>query len=251
MGNIFKPVSYFMRLGLAWFWFFISFLIGCLLLPFFWKKPNLSHYIGKLFYLGAHRFWNANLILLNRENLTKHSPCIYVLNHQSNLDIHTMSNIYPKNTVLIGKKEILWMPIFGQFFYGTGHILLNRQNRSQSVAALQWVANEIVSRKVNVWIFPEGHRNHGAEKMLDFKKGAFRIAIQAQVPIVPIVHQHLSRYFDPKNFRIGSQNIYAKVLDPISTKGLTPKDCDQLMAQVRHKMEAALAEINAMPIENL
>ncbi len=251
MGKLLKTPEYLIRLGLSWFWFFFTFGSCCLLLPFRWKDPMLSYLSARMLYWGTRKFLKIKIDIINEERIDANRPCVFVCNHQSNIDILTMCRVYPKNAVLIGKKELFWVPVFGQFFYGSGHILLNRQNRAQSVEALQWVANEIHKRSVSVWIFPEGHRNRGAEKMLDFKKGAFRIAIQAQVPIVPIVHQHLSRYFDPSKKLIGSQKIYMKVLEPIQTKGLTAKDTDSLMTLVRQKMEAAMAEINAMPIEKI
>ncbi len=251
MEIFFRSLNYFVRLGLAWLWFLISFFISCLLLPFAWKNPNLSFVAGKILYIGASRLLRFQLVILNHERIDLNTPCIFIANHQSNLDVFTMSTLYQKNTVLIGKKELLWVPIFGIFFYGSGHILLNRQSKTQSVADLQWLAKEVVRRKINVWVFPEGHRNKGSAQMLDFKKGAFRLAIESQVPIIPIVHQHLSRYFDRAEKKIGGQKIYAQVLEPVPTKGMTVKDCDSLMRSVRQKMEEGLAEINAMPIEKI
>lgn len=246
-----KALIFYLKLALAWLWFLVAFLVGTLILPFRWRDPSVGVIVGSILNWGATRILKIRIVVENRAALTAHQPCIYVGNHQHNLDIQTLSGVYPPNTVVIGKKELRWIPILGFFFMGSGHILLDRANRSSSVASLVAVAEEMRRRHLSVLIFPEGHRAKGAMHMLPFKKGAFRLAIQTQTPIVPILHQHLSTYYDFREKRVGGVEIHVRVLDPISTKGLTDRDVDRLMHDVRARMETGLAELNARPVAKI
>ena len=110
------------------------------------------------------------------------------------------------------------------------------------MAGLESAREAIEKRGVSVWIFPEGTRNRGAAHMLPFKKGAFHLAIAAQVPIVPIVQQHVLSYFDLWRLRFRTGPVTVRVLDPIPTIGMRMADVPKLMADVRAKMDAALAQ---------
>ena len=98
----------------------------------------------------------------------------------------------------------------------------------------------------SVYIFPEGTRSYyDHPDLLSFKKGAFHLAIQAQVPIVPVVAANYSNVlsFKKKIFRMGI--IPAKVLKPIETKGKTKEDVDDLLKLVRDRMLEELKSITA------
>ena len=100
------------------------------------------------------------------------------------------------------------------------------------------------SKRQSVYIFPEGTRSYyDKPDMLPFKKGAFHLAVQAQVPIVPIVVANYSNILSIRRriFRAGS--IPIKVLPPIETKGMETKDVDELCIRVREAMMKVLVEI--------
>ena len=123
-------------------------------------------------------------------------------------------------------------------------IFIDRANRKSAVAAFDSVAKHMHSKRQSVYIFPEGTRSYyDKPDMLPFKKGAFHLAIQAQVPIVPIVVANYSNILNirRKIFRAG--RIPIKVLPPIETKGLETKDVDGLCMRVREAMMKALVEI--------
>ena len=155
----------------------------------------------------------------------------------------TMAGMYPWRTVVIGKEVLKWIPFFGLFFIGTGNILINRRDRKNSLAGLAKAAEAIRERNVSVWIFPEGTRNHGRVPLLPFKKGAFYMAIQAQVPVVPIVNDSILKFYDFRKKWIRPANLVIKVLDPIPTLGMTDAGVPSLMARVRDVMEAAQSPV--------
>ena len=112
-------------------------------------------------------------------------PVVYICNHQNTWDMFTLANAMQKNTVTVGKKSLKWMPFFGQMYWLTGNVLIDRKNKNKAKGTIQQTANKIREDKLSIWLFPEGTRSYG-KGILPFKTGAFRTASQAEVPVVPI-----------------------------------------------------------------
>ena len=112
-------------------------------------------------------------------------PVVYVANHQNSYDLFTMSNAVRPGTVSVGKKSLKWIPFFGQMYWLTGNILIDRSNTSKAMDTIAITANKIKNKQLSIWLFPEGTRSRG-RGLLPLKTGAFRTAINAGVPIVPI-----------------------------------------------------------------
>ncbi len=165
-------------------------------------------------------------------------PAVVVINHQSNLDIVLWARFFPAATVVVGKKQIRKIPLFGYIYQGTKNILIDRENAEKARKSLQDAANRIRSERLNVWMAPEGHRNLGLE-MLPFKKGAFHLAIAAQVPILPVLVGPVWTVFDAGRWLNRPGTIRTRVLEPIPTAGLTEADIDALSRRVRATMDAA------------
>jgi lysophosphatidate acyltransferase len=101
------------------------------------------------------------------------------------------------------------------------------------------------SERQSVYIFPEGTRSYyDHPDLLPFKKGAFHLAIQAQVPIVPIVVANYSNVLNMKRKIFTTGRIPIRVLEPISTKGKTKEDVDGLLQEVREKMLSQLKNMH-------
>jgi len=96
-------------------------------------------------------------------------------------------------------------------------------------------------------MFPEGTRSAGAHTLKPFKKGAFHMAIAAQVPVVPVVTASLDRWVDWKRKRISRGTVGVRILPPISTRGMTERDVDALAARVQAAMQEALDQLNQAP----
>lgn len=225
---------YFVRLLFILPWIGLTSFLGiilCLLLPF---NPSLPSYIGRMMAFGALKVLNIKVHYEDLELLTSNNPCIYVSNHQDNLDIIPIGSMVPRRTVSIGKKDILFFPIFGPMYWLSGNILIDRGHKKKALDSLAKAANKIVDKKINVWIMPEGTRSKG-RGLLPFKKGAFFTAIQAQIPITPIVISSYHKGLDLNRWNTG--NIIIKGLSPIETKGKTLEDVTPLLNEVRDLIE--------------
>lgn len=203
------------------------------------KNPKNTWLIARFYSLGLI-ILNIKLELRNKEGFNQNGPTVYISNHQHNLDVFPLGRIVPKNTVSVGKKEILWIPFFGLAYWLAGNVLINRGNRSKAWATMDSAVEALKANKTSLWIMPEGTRSKG-RGVQRFKKGAFYTAIKAQVPIVPVA---ISSYHTNLNLtKFKSGKIVAKVLDPISTKGLTHDDITELSVKCQ--------EIIAKEVEHL
>jgi len=158
-------------------------------------------------------------------------PAILVANHQTNYDVLFAGAIYPRQTVVIGKKELLKTPLFGTFFAATGNVLIDRANHQNAVAGLDKAVEAVRSRGLSIWLFPEGHRSRGAG-LRPFKKGAFHMAIAAGVPVIPIVFSSTDRLINARAKRAPGGLLRIHVLPPVSTEGLAASDAEALKDRV-------------------
>jgi len=134
------------------------------------------------------------------------------------------------------KRELLYSGPFGLMAYLSGTVFVDRSNPTRARASLNNALDYLTDKKIKLWLFPEGTRNEG-ETFLPFKKGAFHMALQAQVPIVPMVISSYSTFYSSKKKRFdnGGQ-VTIQILPPVPTKGLTADDMDKLMESVRKPM---------------
>jgi 1-acyl-sn-glycerol-3-phosphate acyltransferase len=181
------------------------------------------------------------IIVHNRDRMDLTGPFVYLSNHQHNLDIFPGSYLIPKNTVSIGKKSIKYIPFFGQFYWLSGNILIDRSNKKNAFTTLDETVKKIRDQKISVWIMPEGTRSNG-RGLLPFKKGPFVTAVKAQIPIIPIV---ISSYVKKLQFnRWHAGTIIVDVLSPIDTNGIQLSEVGNLKDQVYDLMKNSLNKID-------
>ncbi|PWW77456.1 1-acylglycerol-3-phosphate O [Tuber magnatum] len=177
-------------------------------------------------------------------------PAVFVSNHQSELDIVFLGRVFPKHCSVTAKRSLKYIPFLGWFMALSGTVFIDRANRKSAIAAFDSAIQEIKGNKQSVWIFPEGTRSYFSKpELLPFKKGAFHLAIQAGVPIVPVVVANYSHvlHLQERTFEPGVINV--KVLDPIDTKGLATDDVDALILSTRENMLKQLKLISATGVK--
>jgi lysophosphatidate acyltransferase len=124
-------------------------------------------------------------------------------------------------------------------------VFIDRANRAVSRATFDTAAQTMASERQNVFIFPEGTRSYAEEpKLLPFKKGAFHLAVQAQVPIVPVVCANYNNVLNVKKKRFRPGTIEITVLPPISTKGCTADDVNRLVEKTQKVMLEELIRLS-------
>lgn len=215
---------------------FIGIIVG-ILRPF---DPRNTKVASDLIKWGRH-LAGIRIELKNKEILEQSKPCVYISNHQDNMDIFPGSFTLPSNTVTVGKRSIIFIPFFGQFFWLAGNILINRKNKKSAFGTMDVAANAIREKKISVWVMPEGTRSKG-RGVLPFKKGPFITAIKAQVPVVPIAISTYTKHIDMKKWKAGT--ILIEVLPPIQTAGLKPEDANTIKDQAFQMISTAVKKLD-------
>jgi len=232
---------YTLRVGILGIYLGITGLMGIiisLLRPF---HPNNPYTYTRLVTIFGFRLAGCKLKIKNKRGLTKHKPCLYISNHQSLFDVITCGAMVTPRTVSIGKKSLRWIPFFGQFYWLSGNILIDRSDRKKAIKSMSAATKSLTEKNISVWIFPEGTRSKG-KGLLKFKKGPFYVAIDAQVPIVPIVISSYGKFLDLG--KLNSGKILAEILEPIPTKGKTREDLDDILNESFEKMNNCFNRLN-------
>ncbi len=204
-------------------------LMAALTHPF---QPRMSLYFTKIFPALTLKAIGIELEVRNQQQMYKTYPCVYIANHQHELDLAVHASMVCLPTVSIGKKEIKYIPFFGWLFWLTGQILIDRHHHKNAMESMSFAAEILKKKKVAAWLFPEGTRS-GRKPLQKFKKGAFYLAVQAQLPILPIVASTYYKSVDLNRWKPGK--VIVEVLEPISTLGKTIEDVEELI-QVSHAM---------------
>ncbi|KAF9809834.1 hypothetical protein IEO21_07234 [Rhodonia placenta] len=206
------------------------------------RRLDVFFVVARSFYALASRAVDIKLVVEGAEYLDTH-PAVLVGNHQSMLDILYLGRIFPRQASIIAKKELQWSPLLGQFMSLSGVVWIDRGNNVKAIRSLAAAGETMRSKNLSLWIFPEGTRTlREHSDLLSFKKGAFHIAVQAGVPIVPVVCENYWRLYRKGVFEGGTLKL--KVLPPVSTEGLTSADVHELAERVHAQMVAALREIS-------
>ncbi len=202
-----------------------------ILCSYFSRNGNVLHLMA--------RFW-ANCILwmsrarvrvVGAENLHPGRSYIYMANHQSNADIPVLLGRLPVQFRWLAKAELFKIPIFGGAMRKVGYISIDRSNRKSAFASLETAARTI-RNGTSVMIFPEGTRSRDGS-LLPFKKGGFVLAVDAGVPIVPVILKGTGDIMPKGKIMVRSTSVTMQILEPVETAGYTRKTKDDLLARIR------------------
>lgn len=235
---------FFIKSFLVFIWFVVSCCLTFLVVALRWRSQSNAYFFANVFCNGAAKILGFKIKVTNRDWLFRNKPCVYLGNHQSNFDLIVHGSCCTYETVAVGKRELMWMPLFGFLFYITGNVLLDRKNRDRAIESLDEAARYINEKQISVYMFPEGTRNFGSRTLLPFKKGSFHLAIAAQVPLVPIIAAPLSRVIDVGKKKIYPGIVRMEVLEPIPTTHYTVDTVDELMKITYQKMQDAFDRLS-------
>ena len=212
---------------------FATLVLGLLVIfiSFFIRSGNPVHRIA--------RFWGRSILMVSRikvsvkgmSNIDRSQSYIYMSNHQSNFDIPVLLGHLKIQFRWLAKMELFKIPIFGQAMRKAGYISIDRNNRESAFESLKTAARKI-KNGVSVVIFPEGTRSRDG-KVRAFKKGGFVMALDAGVPIVPIVITGTSSIMTKGHLRINPGKVNMIIHPPIPTSTYSRETKQELMDRVR------------------
>ena len=198
LGSHIRLVSGFVLMAVA---VIIQFTLLLFIAPFERMRIKACNYWGHVVGPMMMRVTGSPVEWVGREKLVPYRPAIYVSNHTSSIDIFLGIWVAPVGTVGVAKKEIVFVPFFGQLYWLSGHLRLDRKNRERAVESLRELAKKILDYNLSIYIWPEGTRSSDG-RLMRFKKGAFHMALQTGLPVIPVVVQGAHRSWEPKKLRI-------------------------------------------------
>ncbi len=205
---------------------------GSILVAMITGRSDLAHGIARVW--GNINLWAAGVKVEVRglENIDPSNSYVYAANHQSLFDIFTLLGKLPVQFRWLAKTELFNIFVLGRAMRAAGYIPIDRGNRRRAFESMS-IAAQRIREGTSVVIFPEGTRSLDGV-LQEFKKGGFILALNSQHPIVPITISGSHRILPKRgSWRIHSGHVVMTVSTPIPTHGLTSRERDELLREVR------------------
>ncbi len=185
---------------------------------------------------AAARNWSRRLVrasgatvkVTGTEGFDAETPHIIVANHQSWFDVFAIAGFLPARLRFVAKAELAKIPIFGPAWVECGHVSIDRKDRASAIHSITEAGRRIREENLSIVLFPEGTRSPDGS-LKPFKKGAFVLAIQSGVPIVPVAVRGSWNVMPKGRFRLRPGPIEVRMGAPISVEGLELADRDTLL----------------------
>ena len=199
------------------------------------RAPHAAHKVSRVWAKMFYILFFVRVKIKNPELVDKNKTYVFISNHLSQLDIPAYA-IACKNTIrFLAKIELTRIPLMGYII----HKLYLSVDRSSSEARRQSMLNmrKSIEEGVSVFICPEGTRNRTNQPLLDFKDGAFRLAIETQVPLAVLTILDSQKLLSPlRPVELAPGTIHAIWDKPIETTGMTEADLPVLKEKARALM---------------
>ncbi|MBV9958852.1 MAG: 1-acyl-sn-glycerol-3-phosphate acyltransferase [Acidobacteria bacterium] len=207
-------------------------IMGSLSLTLSLYDPNgrRQHWCARTWCRMIARTAGARVRVHGAEQIVAGASYVFLSSHQSYMDIPAMLGYLPAQLRIAAKKSLFRIPFMGWHLTRAGHIPIDRSSTQNAVTSLQKSASYLHDG-ICVFIFPEGTRSRDGY-LHSFKKGGFRLALQAGVPIIPVTILGSRQILPPDSiiFRPGAIDMYVDA--PVPTDGLTEADLEGLMQTV-------------------
>lgn len=224
----------FLRFFLMAIWSAVLMVLSPLLIPFFFSR-KVPLFVGRyVFSPVLLPMVGIDLTTHGAENVPQDRPVIFVSNHCSHFDIACLFRALPRYIYFVAKKELLWTPFLGFHLWAAGHILIDRKNRVKAVKSLRKAALKIKGGKC-VTLYPEGTRSTDGE-VEPFKKGAFHLAIDAGVDVVPVHIDGTFKIWPKGRFTIKPGKVVVNIGKPITTADYTKQTSKAFAEKAREEV---------------
>jgi 1-acyl-sn-glycerol-3-phosphate acyltransferase len=228
-------------LGVGWMVVCTPPLLVALLLALPWRALRVR--IGGPFGHAIGRFWlelsGSHIVVQGTEHLDASRPAIYVANHTSTFDILLGIWLSPYNTCGVAKRQILLYPIFGQLWWLSGHLHIDRDSPMRAVASLKELATFMRQNRLGAFIWPEGKRSPDG-RLKQFKKGAFQLAIATGLPVVPIAIEGSQGAWQSRSLRVMRTRLRVTCLPPVDTSSWRTETLSAHVRDIEDRIAAAL-----------
>ncbi|MEZ4317320.1 MAG: lysophospholipid acyltransferase family protein [Myxococcota bacterium] len=216
-------------------------LVCAVLLPSRVARIKTCNYYGKV--TGRLMMWvsGCDLTIVGEEHLDAERPAIYVSNHTSLVDAFLAMFLSPVGTVGVVKKQILYYPFFGQLYFLSGHLRIDRGQSEAARRSFAELADFVRANRLSIYLWPEGTRSRSGQ-LLPFKKGVYHLARQTGLPLVPIVVEGAHEAWVKGSMQVARVPIKITVLPAIDTSGWSDEHMQEHLDEVWQKFRDTLPE---------
>jgi 1-acyl-sn-glycerol-3-phosphate acyltransferase len=205
---------------------FIWFYLPC----FFLQEPNVAKW-----HRFVSRIWmglfltsiGCRFVVRGKHHFNISSAAVVICNHNSLIDVPICTPFLPRANKTIAKKSFIYVPLFG-WIYQFGSVIVDRKNdqsRKESYDAMK----RVLANGLDMLIYPEGTRNKTSEPLKSFYDGAFKLAIETNTPIIPVVLLNTKKILPPYPIMfLKPGKIQLHILSPILTEGHSVASLKQL-----------------------
>lgn len=205
------------------------------------SRRDAQNFSFSVFADSASALIGLQLDVKGEEHLWSHRPAVFIFNHQSKADIIITARLLRRDIAGIGKQEIKKLPVLGKVLEFGGIVYIDRGNSASAIDAMTPLVDAMRNEGKSVVLAPEGTRTI-SPKLGPFKKGAFHLAMQAGVPIVPIVIRNAGDVAPKGDFVFRAATVEVEVLEPVDTSTWDVSTIDQHVDEVRGLFLQALGQ---------
>jgi len=206
-----------------------------LALSLFDRTGRLQHWCARAWSRMIARTALLDVSVSGAGHLRAGESYVFLSTHQSWMDIPVMLGYLPAQLRIAAKREVFQIPFLGWHMRRGGHISINRGSTAEAVASLRRAAGELRGG-VSAFLFPEGTRTRDGS-LQPLKKGGFRLAIEAGLPVVPVAIVGTRRAMPRGSMVLRPVPVEMSIGRPLPTRGLTEADLPALMQAARDEME--------------
>ncbi len=213
------------RLALAWAIFgptaIVVLAAAVVLLP--WRGARVRFSYRAMNLIGPALFWALGIPLdvPRPKDLEPLAPALFVINHTSSLDTLLMISFLPPGTCGVAKREAMWIPLFGQAYWLSGHLLLDRGDRERAKASLARLAAVMKRHRLGAIMSPEGTRSPDG-RLKAFKKGFVHMALATRLPVVPLIIEGAHKAWPARTLQLAPHPVRIRAHAAIAA-GLPPE----------------------------
>jgi 1-acyl-sn-glycerol-3-phosphate acyltransferase len=224
------------------FWFTSIALVAPLLiaLVLITRNENFIYSPVRMFIRAGLAMVGVRVEVSGIERLDPKQTYIFTPNHQSLIEVPLFVTYLGRNPAYLGKKEVFKYPVFGYGIRLIGVVPVDRSNSPAAVESAR-LATENLRHGKSYVVYPEGTRSRDGH-LLPFKKGAFMMAIDAGVPVVPVTVSGATKIMPKAQIKVFPSTVRITVHEPISTKGYSKENVAELVELTRAKIFSALNE---------
>jgi len=200
-------------------------------------KTTIVFRLGRLWSRAHLEVMGIAPVYSGLEHAAGTAPRIFLPNHLSTLDIWVLAPALPVTTRFVSKRTLFWIPVLGQAMAVAGFIPIDRRDRASAIRSLGR-ATETIRGGASVILFPEGTRSRDG-RLARFKRGAFHLALEAGVPVVPVAISGTYQVVRPRSIVVRPGPVHVTFAPPIDVADYAG-DLEGLMEKVRGEIASRL-----------